>query len=454
MYKICYNNNVKIIKHLKEDLKKMFTKRFKIITVFLTVAIIASIVAACGKDVIETTGHDVENVSEEVQKVIEEYREETGKDPTEEEVKAILSDKIEHVHDENCSHSEVTSESVNEEEVNTETPETGTIAQPGEVVQKPATSHVVTDDSSETEVSSSSSANKENESSKPSVTPKPVDTKPTEKPSDSGSSSKPETHTHSYGAWVTTKNATCASEGKQERTCSCGKKETKAIAKTSSHTWNSGSVTKEATTTSTGVKTYTCTACGTTRTETIPKKEATVAPKPTVHTHSYGSWATTKNATCTADGIQERTCSCGQKETKSIPKTGHSYGSWSISGSNQVRKCSKCGNQESKPAGKKWVVDVPYQAAVYDELETWAERPVFWVKITAGSQKDDPGRTDYLYEYFSTYQEARYYIDNVAYPNWTYVGNGSKAEVYLEKVETVLVTPEVQEQGHWEYFVQ
>ena len=438
----------------------MFTKRFKIITVFLAVAIIASIVAACGKDVIETTGHDVENVSEEVQKVIEEYREETGKDPTEEEVKSLLSDKIEHVHDENCNHDEVTAESVNDEEVNKETPKVETITQPGEVVQKPAANSVVADDSSETEVSSSSSVNEENESSKPSVTPKPVDTKPTEKPSDSGSSNKPETHTHSYGAWVTTKNATCASEGKQERTCSCGKKETKSIAKTSSHTWNSGKVTKEATTTSTGVKTYTCTVCGTTKTETIPKKEATVTPKPTTHTHSYGSWTTTKNATCTADGTQERKCSCGQKETKSIPKTGHSYGSWSISGSNQVRKCSKCGNQESKPAGKKWVVDVPYQAAVYEKVYEYQDIEVCWVTYSQYA-KPDKRHFDSSYDLYiefrlgdgSSQAEYNAFLDQCQ-SNKTYKNCGYYWDNIIVGESNVMVKPEVQEQGHWEYFVQ
>lgn len=39
-----------------------------------------------------------------------------------------------------------------------------------------------------------------------------------------------------------------------------------------SHTWNSGTITQKPTTTAAGIMTYTCTACGATRTESIPKR--------------------------------------------------------------------------------------------------------------------------------------------------------------------------------------
>ena len=45
------------------------------------------------------------------------------------------------------------------------------------------------------------------------------------------------------------------------------------IAETADHTWNDGKITTEPTTTTEGVKTYTCTACGYTKTETVPKTE-------------------------------------------------------------------------------------------------------------------------------------------------------------------------------------
>lgn len=76
------------------------------------------------------------------------------------------------------------------------------------------------------------------------------------------------------------KTATCAKEGYTGDTyCKdCGEKISSGtvIAKTA-HTWDTGKVTKSATTDAEGVKTYTCTACGSTRTESIPK-----LPKPDV----------------------------------------------------------------------------------------------------------------------------------------------------------------------------
>ena len=79
---------------------------------------------------------------------------------------------------------------------------------------------------------------------------------------------KNSTHTHSYGEWKTTKEATCTTEGREERVCSCGEKEVESISKT---------------------------------------------------LHSFGDWQTTKKATCTENGTEERTCSCGNTESKEIP---------------------------------------------------------------------------------------------------------------------------------------
>ena len=36
-------------------------------------------------------------------------------------------------------------------------------------------------------------------------------------------------HTHEYGEWITTKNATCTADGTQTRYCSCGEKQTEVI---------------------------------------------------------------------------------------------------------------------------------------------------------------------------------------------------------------------------------
>ena len=42
-------------------------------------------------------------------------------------------------------------------------------------------------------------------------------------------------HTHEFGEWTVIENATCIKEGKEERVCECGKKETQSIAKNKQH---------------------------------------------------------------------------------------------------------------------------------------------------------------------------------------------------------------------------
>lgn len=72
----------------------------------------------------------------------------------------------------------------------------------------------------------------------------------------------PATGQHTWGEWSK------VDDTNHKRTCSvCQSVETAA------HTWNNGKITTEPTTTTEGVKTYTCTACGDTKTETVPKTE-------------------------------------------------------------------------------------------------------------------------------------------------------------------------------------
>ena len=121
-------------------------------------------------------------------------------------------------------------------------------------------------------------------------------------------------HTHSFGAWNTVKVASCAEEGLSERVCSCGQKETQAIAKTE-HKVGEWIIDKEATSTEEGSKHQACTVCGATvKTETIP-----VTP------HVPGEWIIDKEATCTEAGSKHRVCTkCGEtSDTEVIPAKGH-----------------------------------------------------------------------------------------------------------------------------------
>ena len=76
-------------------------------------------------------------------------------------------------------------------------------------------------DGSESSTSSNTSDNTTNEDT-PDNTTKDDATDSTTKPDT-------ESHVHSFGEWVTTKEATCTEEGEQQRVCACGAKEEKTI---------------------------------------------------------------------------------------------------------------------------------------------------------------------------------------------------------------------------------
>jgi len=148
-------------------------------------------------------------------------------------------------------------------------------------------------------------------------------------------------HSHSYGAWIVSKAATCTESGLESRSCSCGDTQTKTIA-AKGHTYGAWTVTKNATCTESGIQTRTC-SCGESQKQTISAKG-----------HSFGNWVTTKAASCTETGIRTRTCSCGEKETQSIAMTSHTFGAWTVSkkatcttDGTQIRTCA-CGMSESK----------------------------------------------------------------------------------------------------------
>lgn len=91
----------------------------------------------------------------------------------------------------------------------------------------------------------------------------------------------PNSHTHSWSSWQMLEAATCIEAGSEERSCSCGEKETRA-------------------------------------TEALG--------------HSEGDWVTDKEATCTKEGLRSKKCSlCGiVLKTETINVTGHKEGEWII----------------------------------------------------------------------------------------------------------------------------
>ncbi len=217
-------------------------------------------------------------------------------------------------------------------------------------------------------------------------------------------------HTHSYGSWEVTTNATCTATGVESRKCSCGEEETRVISalnhsfddwyKTSdteekreckncdyfetrtvssshTHSYGAWSVNFQATCTTIGMESRKC-SCGDTETRTISatghsfddwyktsdteeKRECqkcnyfetrTVSSS---HTHSYGAWSVTTKATCTTTGVESRKCSCGDTETRIINATGHSFGEWYVSvpatqttNGTEKRECNNCDHFETK----------------------------------------------------------------------------------------------------------
>lgn len=75
-------------------------------------------------------------------------------------------------------------------------------------------------------------------------------------------------HTHSFGEWIVTTEATCTEPGIQTRECDCGQTEREEIS-AHGHQWDEGEITKEPTATSDGERTFVCTVCKATRTEII-----------------------------------------------------------------------------------------------------------------------------------------------------------------------------------------
>ena len=63
-------------------------------------------------------------------------------------------------------------------------------------------------------------------------------------------------------------------------------------------------------------------------------------PAPT-HTHSYDQWTTTKSATCKEAGTEVRYCSCGDTQTREIPKTTNH--NWVEASATAPKTCSVCG---------------------------------------------------------------------------------------------------------------
>ena len=130
-------------------------------------------------------------------------------------------------------------------------------------------------ENSKKETQNSNSSSKPNEPSKSSNTStnsssnsKVPSNDSSSKPS-SGSSSSTPSHSHSYSS--KTVKATCTSGGYTVHTCSCGASYTDSYTDATGHRWSDWKTVKKATTSSEGRKQRTCSSCGKTESKTIAK---------------------------------------------------------------------------------------------------------------------------------------------------------------------------------------
>ena len=162
-------------------------------------------------------------------------------------------------------------------------------------------------------------------------------------------------HTHYFGKWKITKEATCKEIGIQERVCVCGEKETQTIDKVTEHIY--GKVTMENYIVSTCKiegsfdQVVYCSVCDI---ELI--RTSNTIPKKTKHTNGTAVVENKVNSTCTADGSYDSViycsvCNCEvSRETKTINANGHTivtdYAVKAIGDRNGLTEgshCSSCG---------------------------------------------------------------------------------------------------------------
>lgn len=122
--------------------------------------------------------------------------------------------------------------------------------------------------SSNTTTNSNSSNSKIPSNNSSSSKPSGGNSSSSSKPS-SGSSSSTPSHSHSYSS--KTVKATCTSGGYTVHTCSCGASYTDSYTDATGHRWSDWKTVKKATTSSEGRKQRTCNSCGKTESKTIAK---------------------------------------------------------------------------------------------------------------------------------------------------------------------------------------
>ena len=138
-----------------------------------------------------------------------------------------------------------------------------------------------------------------------------------------------EPHTHTFGNWTILKNATCIEKGQQERTCSCGEKETQEI-KALGHTEAADAAVAPTCTTDGLTAGSHCSTCG----------EVFVAQDVIPAEHNWMQLSLLEPATCFTYGEERRSCRvCGVVEDAPVEPLEHNF---VLDEESQYHTCSLC----------------------------------------------------------------------------------------------------------------
>ena len=138
---------------------------------------------------------------------------------------------------------------------------------------------------------------------------------------DNTTESETDAHIHTFGEWITVKDATCTIKGEQERSCSCGEKETQSIDATG-HTEVTDEAVAATCTTDGKTEGRHCSVCN----------ETLIAQSDIPASHAEGEWVIDTNASCTGNGSKHQVCSVCEAtiKTETLTKLGHTDGEWII----------------------------------------------------------------------------------------------------------------------------
>ena len=209
---------------------------------------------------------------------------------------------------------------------------------------------------------------------------------------------------HSYGQWIDLEKPTCTQAGTQVRSCNCGDTEKRSKA-AFGHSFSAYKSNSDATCASDGTKTAKCSRCG--QTDTMLDQGSALghlwsdatceAPKTCYRCgktdgnalgHRYGQWTITAAPTCTKSGMQSCTCSCGAGKQEILPALGHSLTkiaavppTETATGLLEHYQCQTCSNRFADSKGTQ---SVTLSDVTVDKLPSATEAPNEDAPIPAG----------------------------------------------------------------------